>query len=64
MHIAHGAQAAGMAAAQIHRTMQPDEMVDVLKTLRRVGDVILVKGSRGMGMERLVHALAAHEGDG
>lgn len=63
-HIAHGAQAAGMAAAQIHRTMQPDEMVDVLKTLRRVGDVILVKGSRGMGMERLVHALAAHEGDG
>jgi UDP-N-acetylmuramoyl-tripeptide--D-alanyl-D-alanine ligase len=63
-HIAHGAQDAGMAAACIHMTTQLEEAVALLKSLWRPGDVMLLKGSRGMAMERLVHALAEHEGDG
>jgi len=63
-HIAHGAQGAGMAAACIHMTTQPEEAVALLRSLWRPGDVMLLKGSRGMAMERLVHALAEHEGDG
>lgn len=63
-HIARGARRAGMAAASIHMTMQPEEAVAQLRALVRPGDVVLLKGSRGMAMERLVDALAEHEGDG
>ncbi len=62
-HLAEGAQTAGMAAACIHRTLACDEAVAVLTTLRRTGDVILVKGSRGMALERLVHALTEPAGE-
>ncbi|MBM3222180.1 MAG: UDP-N-acetylmuramoyl-tripeptide--D-alanyl-D-alanine ligase [Candidatus Tectomicrobia bacterium] len=61
-HIAQGARNAGMAAACIHSTTQSDEAITLLTALQQPGDVILLKGSRGMAMERLVHALAAHEG--
>jgi UDP-N-acetylmuramoyl-tripeptide--D-alanyl-D-alanine ligase len=63
-HIAHGAQRSGMTTACIHMTTQPEDAVALLQSLRRPGDVILLKGSRGMAMERLVHALAEHEGSG
>jgi UDP-N-acetylmuramoyl-tripeptide--D-alanyl-D-alanine ligase len=63
-HIAQGAQDAGMSAACIHTTTQLEDAVARLAALRQPGDVILLKGSRGMAMERLVHALVAHEGNG
>jgi len=63
-HIAQGARRAGMAATRIHVTTQPEDVVTQLKTLMRPGDVILLKGSRGMAMERLVDALSEHEGGG
>ena len=62
--IAQGAQGAGMSTACIHTTMQPEDAVALLQSLRRGGDVMLLKGSRGMAMERLVQALAEPEGDG
>jgi UDP-N-acetylmuramoyl-tripeptide--D-alanyl-D-alanine ligase len=62
-HIAQGAQATGMTAACIHRTIELEDAVAVLTTMRRAGDVILLKGSRGMAMERLVYALAEPAGD-
>lgn len=63
-HIAQGAQGAGMSPASIHMTMHTEDTVALLRSLRRVGDVMLLKGSRGMAMERLVQALTEPEGDG
>jgi UDP-N-acetylmuramoyl-tripeptide--D-alanyl-D-alanine ligase len=63
-HIAQGAQDAGMSTACIHTTTQPEDAVALLRSLRRAGDVMLLKGSRGMAMERLVRDLTEPEGDG
>jgi UDP-N-acetylmuramoyl-tripeptide--D-alanyl-D-alanine ligase len=63
-HIAQGAQDAGMNIACIYTTTQPEDAVALLRSLRRAGDVMLLKGSRGMAMERLVQALVEPEGDG
>jgi UDP-N-acetylmuramoyl-tripeptide--D-alanyl-D-alanine ligase len=63
-YIAQGAQHAGMAVACIHMTTQPEDAVTRLRSLLRPGDVILLKGSRGMAMERLVDALAEQQGGG
>src|SRR5262245_42479075 len=63
-HIADGAQGAGMRTACIHTTTQLEDAVALLRSLRRAGDVMLLKGSRGMAMERLVQALVEPEGDG
>lgn len=63
-HIAHGAQRAGMMTRHIHAIPTQEEALAVLQALVRPGDVILLKGSRGMALERLVQALAAEEGTG
>jgi len=60
--IAHGAASGGMPPEHIHVMAGPDEVVDLIaamigdKTLAR-GDWLLVKGSRGMHMDRIVRAL-------
>jgi UDP-N-acetylmuramoyl-tripeptide--D-alanyl-D-alanine ligase len=63
-HIAQGARGASMRTVCIHTTTQLEEAVALLQSLRRAGDVMLLKGSRGMAMERLVQALVEPEGDG
>jgi UDP-N-acetylmuramoyl-tripeptide--D-alanyl-D-alanine ligase len=55
--IAEGARAAGMNPAGIVRVRDTDEAVESLTPRLRDGDVVLVKASRGMALERVVDGL-------
>jgi UDP-N-acetylmuramoyl-tripeptide--D-alanyl-D-alanine ligase len=56
---ADGALAAGLpAAAVLHSEADVAALADFLRARLRPGDVLLVKGSRGMQLERLVSALS------
>lgn len=55
--IADGAAAAGMRLERIYRCAGNDEALAVLDGMLREGDVVLVKGSRSMRMERIVEGL-------
>jgi UDP-N-acetylmuramoyl-tripeptide--D-alanyl-D-alanine ligase len=56
--IAAGALAAGMAAAAVH-VAGVEAIAHALGDMLQAGDWVLVKGSRAMGMERVVQALLA-----
>ncbi len=55
--IGHGARAGGMAAESITAFSASDEAADAMGSIVRPGDTVLVKGSRGIRMERIVHTL-------
>lgn len=55
--IGEGAAAAGMPAAAISVADSADEIMEELKKSLKPGDCILVKGSRGMRMERVSDAV-------
>ena len=55
---AEGARAAGLAAADVHQGEDVAALAAWVKERLGPGDVLLVKGSRGMKLERLVEALA------
>lgn len=55
--IAESARAAGLNAANIVTCPDNEAVVAALQERKRPGDVILVKGSRGMAMEHVVRAL-------
>ncbi len=57
--IADGARAAGMRASEIMCCRDGAEALMVLKKEMNAGDVVLVKGSRGMRLDRLVNELEA-----
>jgi len=57
--IAEGAAAAGMSAAAIHRFPDSGSAAAVISDIVRDGDLVLVKGSRGMKTEIVVDALRA-----
>ena len=56
--LGEGAQEAGLPAECIEYTEDPAEAVRLVRSRMRPEDVVLVKGSRGMRMERISDALA------
>ncbi|GAC1700977.1 MAG: UDP-N-acetylmuramoyl-tripeptide--D-alanyl-D-alanine ligase [Candidatus Acidiferrum sp.] len=62
--IVEGAVAAGMAHAKTHFFSTPEEAAKVLEEMVVKGDLLLVKGSRGVKMERIVEALIARHAGG
>ncbi len=56
-YIAQGARESGMPEAQIHSFDSNEEAIRYLRTWLQSGDVVLVKGSRGMKMEQIVEEL-------
>jgi UDP-N-acetylmuramoyl-tripeptide--D-alanyl-D-alanine ligase len=58
--ILRGAAAAGHSTAQQRFFADAAEAAEFLPGFLQHGDVVLVKGSRGVQLERLVDALAAH----
>jgi UDP-N-acetylmuramoyl-tripeptide--D-alanyl-D-alanine ligase len=57
--IAAGAKAAGLDPARILEVRDRDAALDLLQHRLRTGDVVLVKASRGIELDRLVEALRA-----
>ena len=55
--IAEGAVHEGMDKSRVHSFSDTEEAADFISTCAKIGDVILVKGSRGMRMEYIAERL-------
>lgn len=62
--IAEEAIAEGMPAADVYNAMTNLDAIAVLQGLIRPGDIILIKGSRSLGMESIVDALSRPNSSG
>jgi UDP-N-acetylmuramoyl-tripeptide--D-alanyl-D-alanine ligase len=58
--VAAGAECAGMASGRIAAFRQSGEIMPLLSQLVAPGDVVLIKGSRALGLENLVRELKEH----
>ena len=56
-----GAQAAGMPKSRTTAVRKTEDLFSLCQQALQPGDVMLVKGSRALAMERLVQALQLHE---
>jgi UDP-N-acetylmuramoyl-tripeptide--D-alanyl-D-alanine ligase len=61
--IAAGAQHEGLEQDRIHLVDDPAHAVEVVRTLARPGDLVLVKASRAARLERVAEALVAAPAD-
>ena len=59
--LATAAREAGLADAAVHVVESAEEATELLSRELRRGDVVLVKGSRGVGLDRTVAALVGEE---
>jgi len=57
--LAASALAGGMAAASVRHLSDAESAADELVSVLEAGDVVLVKGSRGVGLDRLVERFVA-----
>ncbi len=57
--VAEGARAAGMSAVRVIETPDVERAVEAVAGVVRRGDVVLVKASRVMGLERVVEGLVS-----
>lgn len=57
--IAEGALAAGMAPARVREVDGAEDALDAVRQLLEPGDVVLVKASRALGLERVVEGVSA-----
>jgi UDP-N-acetylmuramoyl-tripeptide--D-alanyl-D-alanine ligase len=58
--IASSAKSAGLAGQRIKQVENADQAIQILQSQLSKNDVVLVKGSRSMHMEKIVGALEAH----
>ena len=58
--IGESAQATGLGADCIHYCADRAQCIALLQSMLQAGDLVLIKGSRGMEMEEVVTALAVH----
>jgi UDP-N-acetylmuramoyl-tripeptide--D-alanyl-D-alanine ligase len=56
-NIVEGARQAGLPDNRAIFVEQPEEAAEILAGTLRAGDLVLVKGSRGVGMEKFVGKL-------
>jgi UDP-N-acetylmuramoyl-tripeptide--D-alanyl-D-alanine ligase len=61
--IVEGALDAGLERARIHLAVDAEEALDVLRPRLRDKDVVLVKASRGIGLDRVVDGLRLEVGE-
>jgi UDP-N-acetylmuramoyl-tripeptide--D-alanyl-D-alanine ligase len=61
--IVSGAIGAGLDPGRIHHVGDVDDALEALRPRLREGDVVLVKASRGVGLDRLVDALRLELGE-
>jgi UDP-N-acetylmuramoyl-tripeptide--D-alanyl-D-alanine ligase len=61
--IAEGAADAGLDRSRIHVVPDADAALDALEPRLRDGDVVLVKASRGIGLDRVVDGLRLSQGE-
>ncbi len=61
--IAEGAVDAGLDRSRIHVVPDADTALDTLQPRLRDGDVVLVKASRGIGLDRVVDGLRLSQGE-
>jgi UDP-N-acetylmuramoyl-tripeptide--D-alanyl-D-alanine ligase len=59
--IAERACAEGMPEGLVHQVEDAEAATDLLRRILRPGDVVLIKGSRGVGLDRTVEALTGEE---
>ncbi len=55
--VAHGALSAGMDKKRVHMADDDDEIIKIVSEILEKGDILLIKGSRGMRMEKIVERL-------
>jgi UDP-N-acetylmuramoyl-tripeptide--D-alanyl-D-alanine ligase len=59
--ISAAAREAGLAKQFVSALDTSDEVIALLKTILREGDVVLIKGSHSLRMDQIVHALEVEE---
>jgi UDP-N-acetylmuramoyl-tripeptide--D-alanyl-D-alanine ligase len=57
LEMAEAARASGLADAAIHHVEDAEAAAELLGTILRPDDIVLIKGSRGVGLDRTVDAL-------